>query len=169
MTKSTSEYIKYVRAIVTTYLKGKSHLIQFRDDMEQEGLLALFKAEVEYNPSKSSMDKDLYLHYMVKQRLIDWVRSETKHFRKPESEDTQYWDLESGGDPDTLRHPQLPVDRNRLSDFLDRIELSESERVTVNMYLEYGEYSVVGRLLGTSRQNVRQVVDRVIQRCRLLN
>ena len=169
MTKSTKDYIQYVKAIVATYLKDKPHLLQFREDMEQEGMVAIFKAEKDYSEYKGNMDKDLYLHYMTKQRVIDYVRKETRHFRKPMDEDgSSYWGHEIVPGVDELMDMGDKGYSPGLKDYLEKINLKPNEEVILESYLRLGEYRDVAKELGKSRQFITRVINRIVERCALL-
>ena len=173
---SVKNDMRYVSYVVSMYLRGKSELEEFREDLNQEGLLALLAARVQYN-EKLGFPKDLFLHYRIKQSIQNYItRTEVKHFKgTPKDslddtlEDTPYWDL---GDPtlleDLIDTNGTLVDGDRITHFLSRIEMTTQEEKVIELYLRIGNYSEVGENLGLSRQRVHQIMGIVIDKCKNL-
>lgn len=157
--------IRYVRYIVSRYLRGKPELKDFRDDLESEGCLAFLEARDAFDPEKSSMDFELYVFYRVKQTIQNYVnRSEAKHFRRPPADHgSPYWDLNEGVVLEELPDDDEPTDAEILKAILDICELSPKQREAVDTYIYYGTLEEAASVLGVSHQAISQRIALVIR------
>lgn len=170
---SVKNDMRYVRYVVSMYLRGKAELEEFREDMNQEGMLALLDGRDKFDP-KYGLDKDLYLAYRIKQGLQNYLnRVEVKHFSKPkpvdDTIDSPYWDIvEKPIGLDDLESHSIPIDTDRLHEFTDKILMTQREQEALESYLLCGSYQDVGTTLGVSRERARQLVTSVISKCKEL-
>lgn len=191
MKQSVNNDIRYVRYVVSKYLRDKPELETFREDLEQEGILGLLQAREDYDPKKSTMDKALYLGYRIRQSLLDYLkRKEAKHFKSPRPEslledtpdtecdkygydinaamahESSAWDLSEHVEPDSLPKPEDTIDTLVLYDLLSKAEISPRQKEILKEYLQCGDYAQVASILGISRERVRRSVNRIVEKCR---
>lgn len=170
---SVKNDMRYVRYVVSMYLRGKPELEEFREDLNQEGMMGLLLGRDKFDP-KYGMDRDLYLSYRIKQSIQNYVnRSEVKHFSKPKSiestqEESSYWDLnESVVSLEELEDTySIPIDSDKLHEFTDAITMTVREQEALDAYLKTGSYVEVGKLMRISRERARQLVNSVINKCK---
>lgn len=185
MKQSVNNDIRYVRYVVSLYLRDKPELQNMREDLEQEGMLGLLKGRDDYDSSKG-YDRALWLHYMIQNALKNYInRVEVRHFRTPKApveedreveeydadkvEHSQYWDL---ADPVELEaicdDGWIPQEADRLHHFTERITMTDRSQEILDEYLRCGDMSETARIIGTSKQYVRKVINKIIKDCKEL-
>lgn len=163
MTKDIDEgYVKY---IVNKYLRRRPNLEEYRNDLLQEGLIALLRVDEDFDASYG-VDKKLYAYYAIKRAIFVYIRSEARHFKKKDVDyESPYWDLTDYQDVEDLVDLSLrPLDELRLHDITDKLTLTERQREVLNEYLRSGDYTECARSLGISRQRVHEIVSDIIEK-----
>ena len=162
------EDMKYVDYVVNKYLKSHTYLWEFVDDLRQEGYMALVKGREAYDEGRD-YDRTLWLHYKIKQGILDYLRSkELRHFTPPVDIPGHYGPVPTTKLEDIIDPLWKPADSNKLSHYTERIDMTPRQREVLDSYLSTGSYSDTARSLSTSRENVRQVIDRIIEKCKNL-
>jgi len=177
--KSLKNDMRYVAYLVSMYLRGKSELEEFREDLNQEGMMALLLGRDAYDPTYG-MDRDLYLAYRVKQGIQNYInRKELRHFSGPKPtedeltgdtmESNPYWDLgPTERLEDLVDTNSTTIGADKLCHFTDNIEMTDREQEALDLYLTVGSYVDVGDTMGISKQRVEQLISSVIMKCREL-
>ncbi len=162
--------IEYVDYIVHKYLEKRRSLSGLREDMIQEGFLALLKARDDYDPSVSSMDEDLFVWYKVSNSLRKVMKQEARHFRRSvdpdEDEESPYWDLDRPISIEDIQSQDKPTDSLRLCSLVGLAGLTTGEEKVLEVFLKHGDYLPAAQELGLSKQYVRQTILSVVAKCK---
>ena len=122
------------------------------DDLYQEGMLALIKAEMTYKP-ESGVKLETYASRVITNRFIDLLRKSGDSLRESSqmlNEDTQ------SGDFNLEDEVNLIEIRNILRD-----QISDIERAIFNSYIEGFSYDEIGVIFELPRKKIDNIVQKV--------
>lgn len=133
------------------------------DDLCQEGMLALLKAERTFN-SQRGVKFETYASMVIRNRLIDIIRAKKKH-------------------PEIVPNPGVPnpgdiVVGEPLEDEVDRKEkrkilalvlnsCHEIERAIFNAYYQGFSYEEIGGIFAVSRKKIDNTIQKIKKRVKL--
>jgi RNA polymerase sigma factor (sigma-70 family) len=160
--------IEYVRFIINRIIALCPSFEEFRNDMEQEGMLAHIKATEDYDATRGSMDRDLFILYKVKWSALKYVqRREMPHFKGTEVDhESPYWDLE----PVSLETvDDRPKAREELRDTLSGIDFTPRQNDVLKLYLQDKTLREIAVELGISLVRTKQLVDIIVHKARKFN
>ncbi|MFN2609194.1 MAG: RNA polymerase sporulation sigma factor SigH [Acidimicrobiales bacterium] len=163
-------YRRFTRAKARTYfLVGADH-----DDIEQEGLIGLFKAVRDYRPERESSFR-AFAELCVTRQIITAIKAATRHKHQPLN---SYVSLSGQRPADTgddrtvddlldTHHVADPADevvsaermadiRTCMAEMLSRLEVD-----VLHLYVEGRSYQEIGELLGRHVKSVDNALQRI--------
>lgn len=147
-------YLPFVKSTVQRYFIPNMD----RDDLLQEGMLALFKAVKTYDVNKNK-DFKSFLEMCVKRQLISALRHATRRKDIP-IEGYLPWD-ENINISLALVERELPYLSQEFKQKLSRLESTVLEK-----YLEGKSYNEIAKELGCSPKSVDNAIQRVKRKLR---
>ncbi len=163
-------YRRFTRAKARAYfLVGAD-----RDDIEQEGLIGLFKAVRDYRPERESSFR-AFAELCVTRQIMTAIKSATRHKHQPLNQYVSLSGFRSidGGDErlvdDLLDDHQVPdpADVVVSSEGMDEMRtcmaemLSRLEVDVLNLYLEGRSYQDIGELLERHPKSIDNALQRI--------
>jgi len=163
-------YRRFTRAKARAYfLVGAD-----RDDIEQEGLIGLFKAVRDYRPERESSFR-AFAELCVTRQIMTAIKSATRHKHQPLNQYVSLSGFRSidGGDErivdDLLDDHQVPdpADVVVSSERMDEMRtcmaemLSRLEVDVLNLYLEGRSYQDIGELLERHPKSIDNALQRI--------
>jgi RNA polymerase sporulation-specific sigma factor len=143
------------------------------DDLEQEGMIGLFKAVRDYRPDREASFR-AFAELCITRQIITAIKTATRQKHRPLNQYVSLWGLRAVDEPgealvDELPHHQVPdpadelVSSEDLADmqaYLARM-LSELEVDVLHLYVEGRSYEEIGGLLGRHVKSIDNALQRI--------
>ena len=135
---------RLVRILARKFATSQIH----EEDLYQEGMLALIKAEMTYKP-ESGVKLETYASRVITNRFIDLMRKQTD---KPDelNEDTQSGDFNLDDEVNLLEIKKIL-----------REQINDIERAVFNSYVEGFSYEEIGAIFELPRKKIDNIVQKV--------
>ena len=143
------------------------------DDLEQEGLIGLFKAIRDYRPDREASFRG-FAEICITRQVITAVKTATRQKHRPLNQYVSLWGLRVVDDPveglvEELPHHRVPdpadelVSSEALADMQASLArmLSELEVEVLTLYVEGRTYLEIGEQLGREVKSVDNALQRV--------
>jgi RNA polymerase sporulation-specific sigma factor len=143
------------------------------DDLEQEGMIGLFKAVRDYRPDREASFRG-FAEMCITRQIITAVKTAARQKHRPLNQYVSLWGLRVVDDPgerlvEGLPHHQVPDPADELVSseaFADMQEslarmLSELEVDVLTLYVEGRSYFEIGQRLGRQVKSIDNALQRV--------
>lgn len=153
-------YEKAIYAIASTFTVPDSE----RDDLYQEGLIALYRAVCKYDDSIARFST--FANVCIKRAMLTWVRDHVSHIGADGKEITEIPLDESFegilSEADSCPE-EIYISKEALASLKKSAikKLSDYEKCVFLMYLEDMSASEISETLGKSRKSVENALDRI--------
>lgn len=159
-----SLYYPLIQSAVAKCMKAYCISESEHDDLCQEASLALYKAALAYDTTKG-VSFGLYAKICIQNRIISYIRSNSK---KSDADDTPYdfyCDLPGDGTPE-----QLIISEESLGELNSKIDssLTDFERSVFRLYLEDLSYQDIACVLSRPKKSVDNAIGRIKAKLRKL-
>lgn len=138
------------------YIKGAD-----RDDVVQEGMIALYNAVVTYN-TQSKIAFSTYANECIKNRILDCIRSGNRLKNKALSDSVPITSLDEGKiamqSPEELAISAEEVDA--LKNIINK-KLSEEENKILDLYFEGSSYAQIADAVGKNTKYVDNAIQKI--------
>lgn len=138
------------------YIKGAD-----RDDVVQEGMIALYNAIVTYNLD-ANVSFSTYANECVKNRILDCLRSGNRLKNKALAESLPISSIEET-DSGYLTPEEIAInaeEADRLKSIIDT-SLSESERRVLDMYYDGKSYAEIAEKINKNSKHVDNTLQKI--------
>lgn len=138
------------------YIKGTD-----RDDVVQEGMIALYNAIVTYDID-ANVTFSTYANECVKNRILDCIRSGNRLKNKALSESLPISSVEDT-DSHSLTPEEIAINAEE-ADMLKSIidtSLSESERIILNLYYDGKSYAEIAEIINKNTKHVDNTLQKI--------
>ncbi|HVF14372.1 MAG TPA: RNA polymerase sporulation sigma factor SigH [Acidimicrobiales bacterium] len=162
-------YRRFARAKARGYFIAGGDL----DDLEQEGMIGLFKAVRDYRPEREASFR-AFAELCITRQIITAIKTATRQKHRPLNQYVSLWGLRAVDDPgerlvDGLPHHQVPDPADELvsSEGLADMEaslarmLSELEVDVLHLYVEGRSYQEIGTQLGRHVKSIDNALQRI--------
>ena len=151
--KTVKEYSSYIESVVSSFPP------RHREDLYQEGLVALSAAYRTFNPERN-VPMEAYLKICIKRRIIAAYRIMKK------SDETV--DIDTDEISDTVNLEAEIVEKEYTEDFFQNLlkTLTDLEKNVLAEYLSDKSYSQISQNLGVSEKTVDNTLARVKNKIR---
>lgn len=177
--------LSFVKYVVNKFLRQKIHLQVLRQDLEQEGFMALMRARSSYDPTKG-VTMETHVYSEVLHALQNFENKEYKHFRNKRTykkntkdillgynleneiaKESHLWDIpEAINLEEYLLVEEDITDKDTLSVIFSKVKLTHREKEALDYYLLYSSEGEVAKRLGVSRQRAYTLMREVVRKCR---
>ena len=143
------------------------------DDLQQEGMIGLFKAIRDYQPHREA-SFPVFAELCVTRQIITAIKTAARHKHRPLNQYVSLWGLRLVDDPgerlvDELPHHQVPDPADELvsSEGLADIQASLSRMLSVlevdvlQLYVEGRSYQEIGAQLGRHVKSIDNALQRI--------
>lgn len=156
-----------VQKCVSWMIRRHPWMGEYRMDLEQEARMMYLSAMERYDRNGGMEEQEKYVFFQIKHALQNYMRDEVKHWKKPlESSESPYWDLDDTVEPEFLPAEQVASPLRDLLDIAQGAELTPRQMEVLLTYLETDDVTVTAEQLGTTRQNVNQILQVIISKCK---
>ncbi len=162
-------YRRFARAKARGYFIAGGDL----DDLEQEGMIGLFKAVRDYRPDREA-SFPAFAELCITRQIITAIKTATRQKHRPLNQYVSLWGLRIVDDPgerlvDELAHHQVPDPADELvsSEDLAAMQaslarmLSELEVDVLELYVEGRSYQEIGEQLGRHVKSIDNALQRI--------
>ncbi len=143
------------------------------DDLEQEGMIGLFKAVRDYRPEREASFR-AFAELCITRQIITAIKTATRQKHRPLNQYVSLWGLRLVDDPgerlvDELPHHQVPDPADELVSSEDLADmqaslarmLSELEVDVLHLYVEGRSYQEIGAQLGRHVKSIDNALQRI--------
>ena len=143
------------------------------DDLEQEGMIGLFKAVRDYRPEREASFR-AFAELCITRQIITAIKTATRQKHRPLNQYVSLWGLRLVDDPgerlvDELSHHQVPDPADELVSSEDLADmqaslarmLSELEVDVLHLYVEGRSYQEIGAQLGRHVKSIDNALQRI--------
>jgi len=162
-------YRRFARAKARCYFIAGGDL----DDLEQEGMIGLFKAVRDYRPEREASFRS-FAELCITRQIMTAIKTATRQKHRPLNQYVSLWGLRLVDEPgeslvEELPHHQVPdpadelvssEDLTAMHDSLARM-LSELEVDVLQLYVEGRSYQEIGELLGRHVKSIDNALQRI--------
>ncbi len=153
-------YEKAIYAIASTFAVPEAE----RDDLYQEGLIALYRAVCRYDESIASFST--FAKVCIKRAMINWIRDHVSHIGADGKQITEIplESLEAILAEDSSCGPEeVYISKEALTSLKQEAvkKLSDYEKCVFLLYLEDMDAGEISEALGKSKKSVENALDRI--------
>jgi RNA polymerase sporulation-specific sigma factor len=143
------------------------------DDLEQEGMIGLFKAIRDYRPEREASFR-AFAELCITRQVITAVKTATRQKHRPLNQYVSLWGLRVVDDPgeqlvQELPHHQVPDPADELVSSEDMADMQASlarmlsvlEVDVLELYVEGRSYQEIGELLGRHVKSIDNALQRI--------
>ena len=145
------------------------------DDLEQEGMIGLFKAVRDYRPEREASFR-AFAELCITRQLITAIKTATRQKHRPLNQYVSLWGLRVVDDPgpgdclaDELPHHQVPDPADELVSSEDLADMQASlarmltglEVDVLQLYVEGRSYQEIGEQLGRHVKSIDNALQRI--------
>ena len=159
------EIAKRYEGIINAIAKGFNVPESERDDLRQEGLIALYRAVCKYEKELSGFST--FASVCIKRAMLTWIRDHVSHVGKDGSFvievslDDSFDDILS--DENQMCPEELYISKETVRHLRSHAmkQLSDYEKCVFLMYLEDLSAAEIAESIGRSRKSVENALDRI--------
>jgi RNA polymerase sigma factor (sigma-70 family) len=141
---------RMVRAVVRKFINcGIAE-----DDLFQEGMLALLKAQRTYSDQKG-VKFETYAGVIIRNRIIDIIRA--SHIYEEQSDDNSQTQLTG----ETLEHEVDILEKSRLLQNILNTKCTEIERAIFNAYYSGYDYKEISKIFEITNKKIDNTVQKI--------
>ena len=143
------------------------------DDLEQEGMIGLFKAVRDYRPEREASFR-AFAELCITRQLITAIKTAARQKHRPLNQSVSLWGVRIVDDPgcclaDELLHPQVPDPADELVSSEDLADMQASlarmlsglEVDVLHLYMEGRSYQEIGEELGRHVKSIDNALQRI--------
>ncbi|MEA2686157.1 MAG: polymerase sporulation-specific sigma factor [Actinomycetota bacterium] len=143
------------------------------DDLQQEGMIGLFKAVRDYRPEREASFR-VFAELCITRQIITAVKTATRQKHRPLNQYVSLWGLCLVDDPgqplvDELPHHQVPDPADELVSSEDLADMQSSlsrmlsglEVDVLELYVEGRSYQEIGEQLGRQAKSIDNAIQRI--------
>jgi len=162
-------YRRFARAKARGYFIAGGDL----DDLEQEGMIGLFKAVRDYRPEREASFR-AFAELCITRQIITAIKTATRQKHRPLNQYVSLWGLRIVDDPgcclaDELPHHQVPDPADELVSSEDLADMQASlarmlsglEVDVLHLYVEGRSYQEIGEQLGRHVKSIDNALQRI--------